>query len=167
MPKPGKAVKRSVRAIERAAKSMGDRAEEAQSLLQQKKYTADKFAEHAAGQALDVVGLWMGLLGAGSDTRPEVFITITLPASGNQTGTGVIELDDPIDVSLVKSTDLISPNTKISSTNVHLTPVSSSDKVTDAFNVAVTVQHTQTKSLYSGLVTDGTSALGEIRVSIV
>jgi len=167
VPKPGKAVKRSAKAIERAAKNMSKRAEEAQTLITTGGYTADKFAEHAAGQALDVVGLWMGLLGAASDARPEVFITITLPGSGNVTGAGVIELDEPIDVGLVTSTDLTSPVASIGAGSVDIEAIPNTATEAEAFKVEVTVPHTQDKSLYSGLITDGTAALGEIRISIV
>ena len=169
-PKPGKAMKRSGRALGRLAKNTVDRVEKAQQKLASTAgYRADDLATDVAGQSLDMLQVWLDLFVSVDDRMPQVFIEISLGSgSGTTAGSGEVELDETIaNIGLLTVTDLVTAGDSIPSGNVvptNVTPGGGAE--VEVVQIDVTAQNSKTTSLYHGFMLVGTEQVAEIYVSL-
>jgi hypothetical protein len=167
MARPGKALKRSAKAIERLSKKTSARVENAQNQLDAGTYTADQFSRDVAGQALDAWGSFFDMLRAGRDTPPDVFIDIQVTGGGgNVTRGATANLDDTVaNIGLFQKTALVTPGTSIPVASIALSNPGAGPDVDD-LRIDVTVPNTQQVGLYQGFISVGSTVQVSVNVSV-
>jgi hypothetical protein len=168
MAKPGKALRRSSRAVEQLSKKTAKRIEEVQTAIDGNAFDANVFARQITLQGLDVFQAWLDMLRLVRDAPPAVFIDITVSGGGgNASKATTVTLDDTVAaLNLLQKTDLTNPTHTIPAAGVALTNAVAGAAEVDDLKITVTVPNGQDVGLYKGIIHVGQAVQVELTVNV-